>query len=113
MIYNVYVDNDMGHLIVNITSESGNTLVPNDIKKFVYEKINMYVNCATDKNNSRFRFYVLKDELSENWIYYYGNNKIYMKYSLNIFNPNDMKICDSLPCPNVNNLYGYYGSYWD
>ncbi len=51
-----------GHLMIKLYD-----LIPDQIRKFAYEKIKNKINYATDKENLGCRFYILKNGLNNTW----------------------------------------------
>lgn len=85
MIWNIEVYTDMGHLMTR--PEYG---IPRNIHRFVFEKIKLYANCATDKELGQCRFYILKPEMEKKWTYFCDGDIVNIFYNLNEFNPDKM-----------------------
>ncbi len=74
--YTVFFNNDMGHLEINNSST-----LPDNIKKFAYNKIKNKVLCTTDNKNLGFRFFILIHGLNDRWTYEFKDCRITLDYS--------------------------------
>ena len=100
MIYNVRLYNDMGHLMTDPKFNK----IPENIRKFVYSKSDMYVYKATDKSRVGCCFYILKDGLKDKWTYHLNNDIVNITYDLDKFNKDIMTIMTIIKEPAKTNF---------
>lgn len=90
--YNVEVYSDMDNLIISAIPYSLDNKLPEDIEKFIYEKIKNKI--IIDPNNSQY--YILGSQFKPDWTYHYNDNIIHLRYRL--YQLNKIKYKDSNIC---------------
>ena len=85
MIYNIRVHTDMGNMLIKPEN------MPEYIRRFVYEKINMYVETANDNKGYGCLFHLLKPGLNKNWAYMCGADTVNILWDLDEWNSNTMQ----------------------
>ena len=100
-IYNVLLDSDMGHLLINYETIPSTqppgvidftdvnyhhnmyNKIPNYIDNFVTSKVKAYVKYYTDAATKRATYHVLNPELNlkDKWTYYCDNDVVNIDYS--------------------------------
>lgn len=74
-IYNIEVHSDMNKIILK---PIGNK-IPVDIENFIYEKIKNKILITSDK---KLEYYMLGNQFKPDWIYYYNDDIIHLRYQL-------------------------------
>jgi hypothetical protein len=89
MYYNVRFYTDMGHLMLE--SIQKNEIIPDHIRKFAFEKADLYLFETTDTKGLGCRFYSLKSGYKNEWVYRCNNDIVRITYNVDKYEKDTMR----------------------
>jgi hypothetical protein len=106
MIYNITFYSEMGHLLHYDSTTNSSSSIPEDINKFIWTKIELYVDIFTTKEGCQF--YCLKPGFKEKFTYYYYNDIVNITYDLDNVKSVQQKMNPDYAPPTTLSLFNWF-----